>query len=209
MAVVIESAMRWVVVASVKAPRAALGRAVRMARGFEAELGMGGIELRLICNSKCIHFVAKFKLCANASVARQVVPSLRAPLPCLFSAALLENNLGKLTTHVLDTANGCPAGGMAVRLYGMSGGTPVLLKSIKLNQDGRSDSPLLEGAAFLPGRYRLVFCVAAYFRARGETLAEPPFLDEVPLDFGLAAVDQHYHVPLLASAWAYSTYRGS
>ena len=122
---------------------------------------------------------------------------------------LPEKTLGKLTTHVLDTANGCPAAGMAVRLYGMSGGTPVLIKSVVLNHDGRADSPLLEGAAFQPGAYRLVFGVAAYFRARGDTLAEPPFLDEVPLDFGLATVGQHYHVPLLASAWAYSTYRGS
>ena len=122
---------------------------------------------------------------------------------------LLEKTLGKLTTHVLDIANGCPAAGMAVRLYGMSGATPVLIKSLVLNHDGRADAPLLEGAAFQLGAYRLVFSVAAYFRARGDTLAEPPFLDEVPLDFGLAALGQHYHVPLLASAWAYSTYRGS
>jgi 5-hydroxyisourate hydrolase len=124
-------------------------------------------------------------------------------------SSFAEKTLGKLTTHVLDTANGCPAAGMAVRLYSMKGGVPALIKSITLNQDGRSDLPLLEGAAFQPGVYRLVFAVAAYFRARGEVLSEPPFLDEVPLDFGLAAVGQHYHVPLLASAWGYSTYRGS
>ena len=117
--------------------------------------------------------------------------------------------MGKLTTHVLDTANGCPAAGMAVRLYRLDAGAPALLKSITLNHDGRADAPLLEGAEFKPGTYRLVFGVAGYFRARGDTLAEPPFLDEVPLDFGLATIGQHYHVPLLASAWAYSTYRGS
>ena len=117
--------------------------------------------------------------------------------------------MGKLTTHVLDTANGCPAAGMAVRLYRLDAGAPALLKSITLNHDGRADAPLLEGAEFEPGTYRLVFGVAGYFRARGDTLAEPPFLDEVPLDFGLATIGQHYHVPLLASAWAYSTYRGS
>ena len=117
--------------------------------------------------------------------------------------------MGKLTTHVLDTANGCPAAGMAVRLYRMTGGTPALIKSITLNHDGRADAPLLEGVQFQPGAYRLVFAVAAYFRSRGDTLPEPPFLDEVPLDFGLASGGQHYHVPLLASAWAYSTYRGS
>lgn len=118
--------------------------------------------------------------------------------------------MGKLTTHVLDTSNGCPAAGMAVALYRLgNGGAAELIKRFTLNHDGRADGALLEGASFVPGRYRLVFGVAAYFRARGAELPEPPFLDEVPLDFGLAAVGQHYHVPLLASPWAYSTYRGS
>lgn len=118
--------------------------------------------------------------------------------------------MGKLTTHVLDTANGCPAAGMAVTLYRLQdGGPPILLKKIALNDDGRADEPLLQGDSFQAGRYRLAFAVAAYFRARGAELAEPPFLDEVPLDFGLATSGQHYHVPLLASPWSYSTYRGS
>ena len=117
--------------------------------------------------------------------------------------------MGKLTTHVLDTANGCPAAGMAVSLYRLDQGMPTLIKRITLNHDGRADSPLLDAASFAPGTYRLVFGVAAYFRARGVTLDEPPFLDEVPLDFGLATVGSHYHVPLLASPFAYSTYRGS
>jgi 5-hydroxyisourate hydrolase len=68
---------------------------------------------------------------------------------------------------------------------------------------------LLEDAALVPGTYRLVFGVAAYFAGRGTVLADPPFLGEVPIDFGIASADQHYHVPLLASPWAYSTYRGS
>ncbi|MEH0167298.1 hydroxyisourate hydrolase [Roseateles microcysteis] len=114
--------------------------------------------------------------------------------------------MGKLTTHVLDTANGCPAAGMAVRLLDANG---ELIKSLSLNSDGRADAPLLEGDAMKPGRYRLVFAVAAYFRARGEKLPEPAFLDEVPLDFGVADAAGHYHVPLLASPWSYSTYRGS
>ena len=117
--------------------------------------------------------------------------------------------MGKLTTHVLDTANGCPAAGMAVALYRLDGNAPTLLKQITLNHDGRADSPLLDGASFVPGRYRLVFGVAAYFRGLGTVLSDPPFLDDVPLDFGLATVGQHYHVPLLASPFAYSTYRGS
>jgi 5-hydroxyisourate hydrolase len=90
-----------------------------------------------------------------------------------------------------------------------AGAAPQVVKTISLNLDGRAAAPLLEGAEFVPGRYRLVFGVAAYFRSRGVQLPEPPFLDEVPLDFGLADADQHYHVPLLASPWAYSTYRGS
>ncbi len=118
--------------------------------------------------------------------------------------------MGKLTTHVLDTANGCPAAGMRVALHRLgAAGTPMLLKRVTLNTDGRADGPLLEGAEFQAGRYRLVFGLADYFRGRGVTLQEPPFLDEVLLDFGLAADAAHYHVPLLASPWSYSTYRGS
>ncbi|HEY1131839.1 MAG TPA: hydroxyisourate hydrolase [Roseateles sp.] len=117
--------------------------------------------------------------------------------------------MGKLTTHVLDTANGCPAAGMTVRLYRFEAEGPKWLRSLHLNADGRADGPVLEGATFTAGRYRLVFEVAAYFRARGDKLPEPAFLDEVPLDFGIADEASHYHVPLLASPWAYSTYRGS
>jgi 5-hydroxyisourate hydrolase len=118
--------------------------------------------------------------------------------------------MGKLTTHVLDTMNGCPAAGMAVRLYRIEAdGAARLLAELALNHDGRADAPLLAGETFVAGRYRLVFGVAAYFRGLGVALPEPPFLDEVPLDFGLADTAAHYHVPLLASPWAYSTYRGS
>lgn len=117
--------------------------------------------------------------------------------------------MGKLTTHALDTAHGCPAAGMTVALFRVGEGPPEPIEHAVLNRDGRTEAPLLEGAAFRPGRYRLVFGVAAYFRSRGSVLAEPPFLDEVAIDFGLAAADQHYHVPLLASPFAYSTYRGS
>ncbi len=117
--------------------------------------------------------------------------------------------MGRLTTHVLDTSHGGPAVGMDVSLWRVDGATPHCLKRIVLNDDGRADSPLLEGTALVPGRYRLVFAVAAYFRSQGVALADPPFLDEVPLDFGIADAQAHYHVPLLASPWAYSTYRGS
>lgn len=116
--------------------------------------------------------------------------------------------MGKLTTHVLDTAHGCPAGGMRVTLYRIDDSGAAELKSLVLDGDGRAGAPLLEGDAFVPGRYRLVFAVAAYFAQRGAALADPPFLADVPVDFGLAA-GEHYHVPLLVSPWSYSTYRGS
>ena len=118
--------------------------------------------------------------------------------------------MGQLTTHVLDTTNGRPAAGMRVRLYALAaGGAPALLKDLTLNHDGRADAPLLDGATMRTGRYRLEFDVAAYFRSCGAELPEPPFLDTVPLDFGLADTAAHYHVPLLASPWSYATYRGS
>ena len=97
--------------------------------------------------------------------------------------------MGKLTTHVLDTAHGCPAAGMAVTLYALADdGQPQRLKSITLNHDGRADGPLLEGDALKAGRYRLVFAVSAYFAARGTLQADPPFLGEVPLDFDLLKI---------------------
>ena len=117
--------------------------------------------------------------------------------------------MGFLTTHVLDTMNGCPAAGMRVALYRIAGDVPQLLRELALDADGRAGGPLLEGDAFAVGRYRLEFDVAASFRARGADLPEPPFLDRVPLDFGIADASSHYHVPLLASPWSYSTYRGS
>ncbi|MEQ1805288.1 MAG: hydroxyisourate hydrolase [Burkholderiaceae bacterium] len=117
--------------------------------------------------------------------------------------------MGNLTTHVLDTAHGTPAAGMHITLYRLNSAAPEMLLSLRLNHDGRADAPLLDGAAFQRGRYRLVFGVAAYFRERGALLADPPFIEEVPLDFGIADASLHYHVPLLVSPWSYSTYRGS
>ena len=118
--------------------------------------------------------------------------------------------MGKLTTHVLDTAHGCPAAGMHVTLSRLeANGAATLLKTVVLDADGRAGGPMLEGVALLAGRYRLVFAVSAYFTARGTAQAEPPFLGEVPLEFGIASAESHYHVPLLVSPWSYSTYRGS
>ena len=110
-----------------------------------------------------------------------------------------------LTTHVLDTAHGKPAAGVALRL--MRDGAVVT--SARTNADGRCDSPLLAAAALTPGAYRLEFEVGAYFRAQGVALPEPAFLETVVIDFGVADTTAHYHVPLLVSPFGYSTYRGS
>jgi 5-hydroxyisourate hydrolase len=111
--------------------------------------------------------------------------------------------LSTLSTHVLDTMHGCPAAGLAVTLHGPRGA----LAAGRTNADGRCPGLFPDGLA--AGAYRLDFAVAAYFRARGVTLAEPPFLDIVTIAFGLAGTGGHYHVPLLVSPYSYSTYRGS
>ena len=119
--------------------------------------------------------------------------------------------MGGLTTHVLDTAHGCPASGMAITLrHATPDGTDLVLQATT-NADGRCDGPLLEGKAFKAGIYELVFQVGSYFQAKagGAEAAEPPFLDEVVLRFGVSKPDQHYHVPLLVSPYGYTTYRGS
>lgn len=118
---------------------------------------------------------------------------------------------GSLTTHVLDTSRGRPAAGMLVDVWRLDAGHGErrLVKSVYTNADGRTDGPLLEGPDFDEGLYELVFAVGAYFVAQGMITAVPPFLDEVPVRFGIADATSHYHVPLLMSPWAYSTYRGS
>jgi 5-hydroxyisourate hydrolase len=113
--------------------------------------------------------------------------------------------MSKLTTHVLDTAHGCPGKGIAVRLYKDG----KLLVEAKTNSDGRCDQPLLSGDAMKPGAYRLEFAAGDYFRARGTKLPDPPFLDVITIDFGISDPAAHYHVPLLVSPFGYSTYRGS
>lgn len=114
-----------------------------------------------------------------------------------------------LSTHVLDTMHGCPAAAMTVSLYNTDGSQSHLIRSWVLNADGRSDGPLLDNQQLKVGTYRLVFGVKDYFAAKGVALPEPNFLNQVTIDFGVADVTQHYHVPLLVSPWSYATYRGS
>ena len=113
---------------------------------------------------------------------------------------------GRLTTHVLDLAAGRPAAGLAVELDRLGAG---VVARATTNGDGRCDAPLLHGAALVAGVYELRFLVGDYFRASGAGLAEPAFLDVVPIRFGIADPTAHYHVPLLVAPYGYSTYRGS
>ncbi len=116
-------------------------------------------------------------------------------------------SMGKLTTHVLDTTHGKPAVGLEIRLYHFP--SRELIKTVLTNADGRVDAPLLEGTHLETKQYELEFCVAEYFKKMGLTLPEPHFLEVVPVRFGIADATAHYHVPLLVSPFAYSTYRGS
>jgi 5-hydroxyisourate hydrolase len=117
---------------------------------------------------------------------------------------------GRLTTHVLDTMHGRPAADVTIQLWRLGEGEGrELLKTVRTNANGRTEEPLLKDAEFVVGRYELVFVVGAYFATLQVPTSTPPFLDEVPVRFGLADSDAHYHVPLLISPWSYSTYRGS
>lgn len=116
--------------------------------------------------------------------------------------------MGRLTTHVLDTASGRPAAGLKIDLHHWEPGGWKLLKKIITNADGRADEPLLEGDALVVGDYRLTFKVGDYFE-KNKAADAKKFLNRVPIDFTIADASAHYHVPLLCSPWAYSTYRGS
>ena len=115
---------------------------------------------------------------------------------------------GILTTHVLDTARGCPAEGLRIALYRVNGNSHRKVVETVTNADGRTDTPILPEEDFTTGTYELVFFAGDYLRASGLAGAEPLFLDQVPIRFGIAE-DDHYHVPLLLSPYGYSTYRGS
>lgn len=121
----------------------------------------------------------------------------------------MESN-GFLTTHILDTANGCPANGVAIALYRIEADRQVEITTTRTNDDGRTDTPLIPKGQLQAGQYELVFAIGDYFRTK-RTLADTdhPFIDIVPIRFGIADANDHYHVPLLASPFSYSTYRGS
>ena len=116
---------------------------------------------------------------------------------------------GRLTTHVLDTLSGKPAAGVRISFEAPQGEGWRVIKTVTTNADGRTDQPLLVGEAMAAGRYRIVFHVGEYFARLSVPLADPPFLDRVPVEFAVADAKANYHVPLLVTPWSYSTYRGS
>lgn len=118
---------------------------------------------------------------------------------------------GKLTTHVLDTAHGCPAPGIEISLYSIASRSDnrTLIKQVYTDRDGRTDRPLLADGELLIGEYELVFSVGTYFDQTQITLPKLAFLDRIPIRFQIADINAHYHIPLLVSPWSYSTYRGS
>lgn len=120
-----------------------------------------------------------------------------------------QTSRGRLTTHVLDTMSGRPGSDLVLELFRLEDEHREQICEVNTNSDGRCDRPLLEGTDLRPGVYEIVFHVGDYFRARGVTLTDPPFLEKVPIRFGVADAGQHHHVPLLISPYAYSTYRGS
>lgn len=117
--------------------------------------------------------------------------------------------MGKLSTHVLDTVHGIPAQDVGIDLYRISGDKRTLIKQTRTNDDGRCDSPLMEGENLSAGTYELIFHAGDYFARRGINLPEPRFVDRVIIRFGIANPQENYHVPLLVSPWSWSTYRGS
>lgn len=116
---------------------------------------------------------------------------------------------GKLSTHVLDTAHGCAAQGMKIELWSLDGEDRTLLTSAKTNADGRTEQPLLASTEMNIGHYEIIFFVGDYFAAKATPMPKIRFLDKVPVRFAIADAGASYHVPLLCSPWAYSTYRGS
>nr|WP_315834502.1 hydroxyisourate hydrolase [Bradyrhizobium prioritasuperba] len=120
-----------------------------------------------------------------------------------------QHSGGRLTTHVLDTANGRPAARLRIVLVRLDGDSRVVLADTETNLDGRCDAPLLSAETMETGRYELLFHAGAYLRREHDALPEPAFLDEIPIRFGIANTNTHYHVPLLISPYGYSTYRGS
>jgi hydroxyisourate hydrolase len=144
---------------------------------------------------------------AGGSSAEESPPAQKQPGPAIIHPA---TSTPRLSTHVLDTVQGRPAAGVQIELWALgANGERTLLKTVQTNNDGRTDEPLLTGEHLKAGSYELRFAVGDYFARQTVQRSEPPFLNIVPVQFTIADASAHYHVPLLVSPWAYSTYRGS
>ena len=120
-----------------------------------------------------------------------------------------SSGTGRLTTHILDTANGCPAAGVEIELFRLDGDGRSPMSRQRTNSDGRTDTPMMAGDDMAAGTYELVFHAGDYLKGAVSELPDILFLDRIPIRFGIANADAHYHVPLLISPYGYSTYRGS
>ena len=141
--------------------------------------------------------------------AAAVLCALAAAAPAAQAQQAPTQASGRLTTHVLDTLSGKPAAGVRISFEAPQGEGWRVIKTMVTNADGRTDQPLLAGETMAAGRYRIVFHAGEYFARLGVPLADPPFLDRVPVEFAVADPKANYHVPLLVTPWSYSTYRGS
>ena len=144
-----------------------------------------------------------------AAAIQQVFYISRLRVAARVTGAGMPQVNGLLDTHVLDTTSGKPAAGMSIELYEFTFEQVRRIGQTKTNDDGRNATPLIAGRPLPIGRYELRFGVGDFFRTRAQGLANPPFLDVVPLRFSVAEPETHYHVPLLCSPWSYSTYKGS
>ena len=152
----------------------------------------------------------RFALATLLTLAGALAPAAFAqPAPAQPAPAQAAQNSGRLTTHVLDTLSGKPAAGVRITFAVPDGEGWRTVKTLTTNADGRTNEPLLTGEAMAIGRYRIVFEVGEYYARLGVPLANPAFLDRVPVEFAIGDAKAHYHVPLLVTPWAYSTYRGS
>ncbi len=159
-------------------------------------------------NNRRVFLVSGLSFAAISVIPMQKLLAQTKPSPTP-TRAVQNPNQPKLTTHVLDVMSGKPAAGMRIDFSVKEGDRYRLIKTIYTNKDGRTDEPLLIGNNMAVGRYRQLFYVADYYTKLGVDLPNPPFLDEVPLDFAIFDAAQKYHVPLLCTPWNYTTYRGS
>ncbi|MET0445357.1 MAG: 2-oxo-4-hydroxy-4-carboxy-5-ureidoimidazoline decarboxylase [Pseudorhodoplanes sp.] len=144
-----------------------------------------------------------------AAALEEISHITRLRLSDAVQGAGMPNIAGHLSTHVLDAYHGEPAAGVALELFELGGEARARIASAITDDHGRTDQPLVHGEPLRAGRYEIVFYLGDYFRRRGVDLPDHPFVDDVVLRFGIDRPEGRYHVPVVATPWSYSTYRGS